>query len=299
MAEAAAGENVLANLMQLVLDIIPDNLLQGFQTDNDLQVIALAIFVGVVLLTLGKRSEKIAAGISIFADIVNKMMSFACRLLPLIVYFGILNMLLTSSFQITQIYRTVIAVLICFICVVASLLIQVRRRTEVPFRVLFKKQLPTLLINLSTSSQVAALPSNMKCCKEDFGIEPKLVDFALPLGIVVYMPCGAAFLGLTCCCVAPMSGIPIDAFFLVKLAVLAVIVAIAAPPIPGSAFAVLPILFSACGIPMDNYSIAIILATVLGYFLPMFNGYCIQLQLITIAHDLNLIDHEKLKQPLN
>ena len=49
----------------------------------------------------------------------------------------------------------------------------------------------------STSSQVTALPESMKCCKERWKIDERFTDFALPLGIVVYMPNGAILLGST------------------------------------------------------------------------------------------------------
>lgn len=286
--------DVIEKIVTLVLDIIPSNLVEGFSTDNDLQVIVISIFVGVAILSLGKKSDRICEAVSLLSDLVNKMMTFVCKLLPLIVFFGLINLFSSDASAFGQIYKVAIAFVLSVFVVVSSLFIRVRMKIKVPFSTLFKKQLPTTLINLTTSSQVAALPENLKCCKEKFGIDGKLIDFAVPLGIVVYMPNGAAFVGLTSLCVAFISGVPVDALFLIKNAIVAVIVAIAAPPIPGSAFAVMPIILSACGVPMDNYSVAVVLGTLLGYFLPVINGFSIQLEMLNMGLKLNKVNKETL-----
>ena len=79
--------------------------------------------------------------------------------------------------------------------------------------------------------------------------------------------------------------------------VMAIIVAIAAPPIPGSALTVFPIMLSVAGIPLDYYPVAIILGTVLGYFLPVLNGFCLQLEMVLIADKLDMIDRDVLREP--
>ena len=74
-----------------------------------------------------------------------------------------------------------------------------------------------------------------------------------------------------------------DVTTLVKLALVSIIVAIAAPPIPGSAFAVLPILFSACGTDASMMPLAIVVGSTVGYLLPAMNGYCLQQELLMTA----------------
>ncbi len=291
--DGVGGENVFAQLTQLVLDVIPDNLLECFVIDNDLQVIVLAIFIGIVLVMMGQKGEKITEGVSIVSQLVNNMMSIVCKLLPGVVYLGILNLLLRDMSDFSKIYKVGLVFILACAMVIAFLLIKAKLITKISMVKIFKYQLKTLLVNLTTSSQVAALPENSRCCKTDFGINSRLVDFSLPLYIVTYMPCGTCFIGLTAWSLAEISGTPVDISVIIKIAMVSVIIGIAAPPIPGSAFAVLPILFSSCGISLEFYSVAIILGTVIGYFLPAFNGYCMQLDLLITAKQLDMIDEEK------
>ena len=129
----------------------------------------------------------------------------------------------------------------------------------------------------------------MSCCKKKFRIENKMVDFALPFGIVVYMPNGAILLGTIVWVLSCMTSGPLDVFSVIKLALIATIVAIAAPPIPGSALAVLPIIFSACGTDLSLMPLAVIVASTVGYLLPAMNGYCLQLELFMTAKKTGMI----------
>lgn len=293
-AETVSGGGVVGQLVTLVLDMIPSNLFQCFASGNDLQVIVLAIFIGLVLLTVGNMSDRLSSGLNFLSDVVNKMMEIACKMLPVIVFAGVLQIFLTDMTGMGRLYKYVIAYLGSVIVIAISLYIRVAVNVKVsPFKI-FRAQVETLMINLTTSSQVAAMPANSRCCTEEFGLDEKLIDFSLPIGIVVYMPNGAAFIGLLAWVASDISGIPLDLVSIIKVAILAVIIAIAAPPIPGSAFAVMPILFSACGLDMQYYSIAIILGSTIGYFLPALNGYSMQLELLITGKQLGLADEKKL-----
>lgn len=51
------------------------------------------------------------------------------------------------------------------------------------------------------------------------------------------------------------------------------------------------------GIPNDFFPIAILLGTILGYFLPMLNGYCLQLHMLITGKQLDMVDEEILYTP--
>ena len=298
LSAAAEEGSVLGQTVQLVLDIIPNNLIQPFAIDNDLQVIAVAVFVGVVMLLLGGELHALNGLIGELSALVNKMMALVCRLLPLVVFLGIFNLLYTSDpADFVSIYKMFLLFIAVCAVVLGVTALRTCAVTKVPFGTLFRKMLPTLMINLTTSSQVAALPENMHCCKDKFGIDGKLVDFGLPLGIVVFMPCGAVFLCLTVTSLASLSGITLTLSAFIKIVIVSVILAIAAPPIPGSAFAVMPIMFTACGVPESVYPLAIVMGTIIGYLLPALNGMLLQMQLLMTAVKLEQVDRDVLRAP--
>lgn len=293
----SSGNNVVVELLHLVLDMIPGNILMPFTIDNDLQVIVLAIFIGVIMLGLGEKVGRVRNLIVEVGDLVNKMMMVICKLLPLFVYLGIADLILgdnlSNVYKISQIFiMTIIA------CSLLILLTCIRTKivTGQSWRKILEPQLPSLIINLTTSSQVAALPETIKCCRDKYCIDQKMVDFGIPLGIVIYMPNGAIFLGSMVWCLTVMENGPVDFTTALIIAVVSMVVAIAAPPIPGSAFAVMPILFSACGTPLTVMPLAVIVASTLGYLLPAMNGFCLQHELFMAAWRSDMVDKDRMIQ---
>ena len=295
LRSGSAGKNVFTDMLTLVLDMIPNNVIEPFATDNDLQVIVMSIFIGVIMLELGEKVTRVSSFISEVGDVVNRMMIAICRLLPFFVYLGISDLILGDRLSnISKVTQIVILSLVCQIPVILITIIRTVWMTKIPFGKLFSAQLPSLLINLTTSSQVSALPESIKCCRDKFGIDSKMVDFGLPLGIVIYMPNGAIMLGSIAWVLAVMTNGPLDSGAVFKVAFVSMVVAIAAPPIPGSAFAVMPILFSACGTDMSLMPLAVIVASTIGYLLPAMNGFCLQDELLMTAWKSDMVDRETL-----
>ncbi len=290
LGNAASGENVFIQLLNLVLEMIPNNLIEPFRIDNDLQVIVLAIYIGLVILFLGEKVSNVQTFISEAGDVVNRMMLILCKFLPLFVYLGVCNLVMSGKLKsVGQASKIIVISLLAQAITISYVIIRALISSKRSFKELFTAQLPPLMINLTTSSQVSALPFSMDCCKNKFGINDKLVDFGLPFGIVVYMPNGAILLGTVAWVLTSISAGPLDVATVIKIAIVAMVVAIAAPPIPGSALAVMPILFSASGTDPGMMPVAVIAASTVGYLLPAMNGYCLQLELLRLAKDTDMM----------
>ena len=244
----------------------------------------IAIFIGLIMLALGDKVRQLRALLDEVGNLFNRMMLTVCKLLPLFVYLGFSNLLLGGRFSELASVSKIISVFLpgafitIGITVVRTLIV-----TKRPFKWLFTAQAPALLINLTTSSQVSALPESMKCCKERWGIDEKFTNFGLPLGIVIFMPNGAILHGTIAWVLSAAFTGTVNPVTLGKIVFVAVIVDIAAPPIPGAAITVLPILFSACGVDISMMPLAVLVASTLGYLLPAMNGYCLQLELLMSA----------------
>lgn len=286
-AHSAGNGDVIKEIVQLVLNIVPSNLIEPFYTDNALQVVTLAVFFGVVILILANKLQGLIDIINQISTLINKMMLYICQAIPLIVYLGILATIRSGNInEALQCYKSIVLFIVSAILIISFVVIKVKRTTKGSVKPLLKACVPTAMINLATSSQVAAYPENSRCCKEDLGLNPKLVDFGLPLGMVTYMPNGAACLALCTWSMYIIEFGGLNIVHIVQLLFLATIVAIAAPPIPGSGVIVLPILFSGMGLSSDTLPLAIVFMTLLGYFLPLFNGFCLQMELLLTGRQL-------------
>lgn len=297
---SSTGGKLDGGLYKLLLDAVPDDLISPFQNNNNLQVMVLAIFFGVTLLLVKANIPSVSKWLSDLSTIVNKMMGLLCKLLPLLVYLGIVNMSSAENqVDMSVVLYGALAFIVSFVLVTGFVMIRTRKEVGVPLKLLIKKQWPSMMINLATSSQVTAFPESLKCCKERYGINPSLVDFAFPSGMVLYMPNGTALFAVAFWMLLVMGGTPFTVVLLLKFFLLLIIVIIAAPPIPGSALVILPIFMTTLGVSTDLMPLAILFVSILGYILPFLNGICLHFEILSGANKLNMVDRQVLEKNMD
>ena len=271
-------------VFELVVDMIPGNLIQPFATDDLLQIVALGVFLGVVLLIFKQKIQVITKFLEDLNGIINLAMSIICKTVPFLVFLGILHILLKGDFyQLADSWQIVLLCALCIAVIFVFLLTKTKLITKSSLVKDFKDQLPATIINLTTSSQITSFPEAYKCLVEKWGISNKIVDFLLPVCMVIYMPCGAVIIFYSLVYAVQLSGIIITFDLIIFGAILAIIVAIAAPPIPGSALVVMPIMLNYCNVAPEFIPIGIVMAALLCYFAPALNGYLLQLEILTVS----------------
>lgn len=92
----AQSGNQYSALYQMVLDIIPDNLFMPFTQGNTLQIMFIAIVIGIMMLQIGRDTQVVADLVEQLASIVDGIMGVISKLVPLFV-FGSLFMIVASS----------------------------------------------------------------------------------------------------------------------------------------------------------------------------------------------------------
>jgi len=173
------------------------------------------------------------------------------------------------------------------------LLISFRKKVN-PF-VFVKKIIPTFVIGLTTASSVAAFQTNINTCETKLGIDKKLVDIGIPLGQVVFMP-GAIMLFICASFgMAETFGVAITPTWMLTCTIISVVLAIAAPPIPGAALTCYTILFMQLSIPNDAIAVIIALNIILEFVATAANLFCLQSEMVDISGALDLLDEECLR----
>lgn len=292
-----AGTKIDGGLYKLLLDMIPDDLVTPFQSNNNLQVMVIAIFFGITLLLVQSNIPVVSKWLTDLSTVVNKMMGLLCKLLPLMVYLGIVNLSSSKSpVDMSVVIYGALAFIVSFVLVTGYVMIKTKKTVGVPLKLLLKKQWPSMVINITTSSQVTAFPESLKCCKERYGINPSLVDFAFPSGMVLYMPNGTALFAVAFWMLLVLGGTPFTPILLFKFFMLLIIVIIAAPPIPGSALVILPIFMTTLGVSIELMPLAILFVSILGYILPFLNGICLHLEILGAADKLGMVDRQVLEK---
>ncbi len=285
-----------SELMDMVLDIVPSNFFTPFTEGNPLQIIFVAVLIGMALLLLGEKVSVAATFVEQSNYVVQLIMEAISSLVPVFVFGSVFKMFLGDGFRLlAQAYKIVPVIILGTAVVMVCSLVLVCLRWKVGPMTLLKKTMPTFLIGLTTASSVAAYPTNQDCCEKQLGIDDRITRFGIPLGQVIYMP-GAAVLFLAAgLCMAEVYDVPITPAFLLTALFIGVMLAIAAPPVPGSALTCYTLLFAQLGVPMEAVAIMTALNVIFEFLATASDLFCLQLALTDLGGELEMLDTDTLR----
>ena len=287
-----------STIYQIILDIVPSDIVSPFLNGNTLQIIFLGAAVGIALLILGDRAAAVRTFIEQTNEVVQFLMEAIGDLIPLFVFFSLFA-LLGSDFgsELSGILKAiVITYALCpLMCLVFIGILATRRR--VSFRLLVQKLLPTFLIGLTTASSSAAFATNLETCEKKLGIPPMLAHFAVPLEQVLYMPSVAVAFVATCLCMAENFGTAITPAWLLTMIVVTGLLSLAMPPIPGGALTCYTVMFTQLGIPGEALALAVAINSMIDFIATASNLTCLQVEVTTVAGQLGMLDTECLRDP--
>lgn len=284
-----------SEIYQIVLDIVPSNIVSPFLEGNTLQIIFLGAAVGFALLVLGDRVSATRAIIEQMNEVVSLLMEAISSLIPVFVFFSLFS-LMGSDFgsEMVGIFK---ALAITFVlCPVLSLVFiaVLSVRYKVGFGLLVRKLLPTFLIGVTTASSAAAFATNMETCEKKLGIPETISHFAVPLGQVIFKP--GALIGFTavCLCMAENYGVSITPAWIVTMVIVTSLLSMAAPPIPGGALTCYTVMFTQLSIPMEAVAIAVAINSIIDFIMTANNLTCLQVEAVMASGGLNMLDKETL-----
>ena len=298
LAVGGAALSGFSTIYQIILDIVPSDIVSPFLNGNTLQIIFLGAAVGIALLILGDRAAAVRTFIEQTNEVVQFLMEAIGDLIPLFVFFSLFA-LLGSDFgsELSGILKAiVITYALCpLMCLVFIGILAARRR--VSFRLLVQKLLPTFLIGLTTASSSAAFATNLETCEKKLGIPPMLAHFAVPLEQVLYMPSVAVAFVATCLCMAENFGTAITPAWLLTMIVVTGLLSLAMPPIPGGALTCYTVMFTQLGIPGEALALAVAINSMIDFIATASNLTCLQVEVTTVAGQLGMLDTECLRNP--
>ncbi len=297
---AEAGNEISGNfseIYQMVLEIVPSDIISPFLNGNALQLVFLGICVGVALLILGERVSTAQNTLLQINEAVQFLMSALGKIIPLFVFLSLFNLVISdfdsgfsSMFKVLAIAIPGCLLLTLFYVFWAA------ARLKVSPVLLMRKLLPTYLIALTTASSAAALATNLETCVKELGIPKKIADFSIPLGQVLYKPGFVVGFFAMILCMAESYDIPITPLFLFMSILTIGLLSMAVPPIPGGPLSVFTVMFAQLGIPGEAIALAVAINAILDFFMTAAGVACLQVQVTLAADSVGMLDEKKLKK---
>ncbi len=255
-AELPEGTSI-TNIMNSILEIVPDNAIGAMAQGSILQVVFFALFTGITVNKLDlKSSTKIIDIIQVSSNLVFKMVHLIIQLSPLAAC------ALTAwviGIQGLEILINLIKLVLCAYLafgiqyLIFGLMIYVF--TNLSPKQFFRKSLEYQTISFSTSSSKAALPTTIKVCQEKLGVSKFSSSFVLPLGASINMDGIAIYITICALFFAQATGkiLGISDYSIIILT--GTLGSIGGAGIPGGTIVMLPMVLGAVGLPIEGIAL--------------------------------------------
>jgi Na+/H+-dicarboxylate symporter len=260
---AEASRQQAGRPLDFLVDMVPDNAFSALSNNKlMLQVIFLAIFLGISLLLVG---EKVAKPLKDFFDSLNdvvlKMVDLIMLTAPYAV-FALLSNVVASSGDPELLYAllfysgVVVSGLLLMICFYLVLVTLITKRNPLWF---LKKISPAQLLAFSTSSSAATLPVTMERVEEHLGVDKEVSSFVLPVGATINMDGTSLYQAVAAVFIA--QALDFDLTFTDQLMIVltALLASIGSAAVPGAGMVMLVIVLESVGFPADKLAIGLAL----------------------------------------
>lgn len=296
---AGGGTSELSSIFTMLLGIIPKNIFSPFVDGNTLQIIFLAVVIGIAMLFLGQKTGAVAKAVEQINYIVQFLIEFISRLVPYFIFIVIVKMIWSDTLSV---FLGVGRLFLIFGGTVILMVVGVVGYTSLKNRLspwtLIKKGLPTLIVAITTASSAAAFGTNTTICRKKLGISDTVTSFGIPLGIVTFKPTTALSFTVISMYFAESYGIKVSLSWFVIMMFAVGILALATPPIPGGAMTAYTVLFALIGVPAEALAVALTCDTIFDFICTGFDQFLMQYELLNQAGKLGMVDEKILKKAI-
>ncbi len=281
--------------IDMVLDIIPKNPIESLTSGNMLQIIFFALFLGVILASLGNHVPVITRFMNEANEVMMTMTFNVMKAAPVGVFALIAKTFSDIGFDgflpMIKYMLTVSGGLAIQLVAVYGLLLFIFTRTN-PF-VFFKRFSSVLGFAFSTASSGATVPVNIQTL-EDMGVSKKISSFTIPLGATINMDGTAIMQGVAVIFVAQAFGIHLELSDFLTVIGTATMASIGTAAVPGVGLITLAMVFNSVGLPVEGIGLIMGIDRVLDMARTAVNCSGDAVVTTIVAHQEGLFNKEEL-----
>ncbi|WP_077298793.1 dicarboxylate/amino acid:cation symporter [Virgibacillus pantothenticus] len=259
IGDASYEEEAAPPIMDTIVQIIPKNPIEAMSTGNMLQIIAFAIFIGVALAVLGKKTS----GIRNLFEQANEILIFLVNAIMKTAPYGAFALIasavgeagldaLGSMFM--YMFAVILALVLHGVITYSIAIKTLGKASPVKF---YKSFFPAMSVAFSTSSSSAALPVSMKMAQEKLGVKKSISSFVQPLGATINMDGTAIMQAVATVFIAQVYAEPLGLSQMLMVVLTATLASIGTAGVPGVGLIMLAMVLKQVGLPVDGIALII------------------------------------------
>ncbi len=292
-AASNSAETLEFSFVNFITDIIPADFVSPILNGNILQIIFVAILLGISLNKLGNEVSLVREGVENLNKVFTSMMSLIMFFVPPIAFFAMITLVLEFN---TEILMLISKLILCQLIIIAVMLalypILIWRVRKISSKQFFKKVPSLFPTAFATSSSMAVMPSMMTLCTNKLGISPKISSFVIPIGITIdatstmpcFVPASIMFMG--------MYGIDLELENLTLIALLSFLLAYGTPAVPAACVICIVTIVSYFGVPKEIAALLLCIDALSDRILTCLNIVSTMMIATILARSENLLDEK-------
>ncbi|WP_040977785.1 dicarboxylate/amino acid:cation symporter [Oceanobacillus jeddahense] len=229
------GEITEPSVADFFMNIVPSNLFQAISEGDIFATILFTVIFSVAIVIVGKEADPVKAFINSLSKVIFKILDFIMELTPIGIIFLMAFAIAEYGAGIFSalglyIFTAYFACIIVFILVMLIPVWLYSKFNPIDF---IKGIYKVWLVSLSTTSSAVTMPTTMRVTRNDFKVSESITNFVVPLGTTINMAGGAVSFSLLAVFVSDFYDIPLGVGQIIYLVMIATILNMAAPGIPG------------------------------------------------------------------
>ena len=285
------------SVLDLFLNIIPNDIFMPFVKGESPQLILMALVLGNALLLVEGKSDMIteifeqanSLGLIVAGWISRLAPYFVALLLVLEIWIG-------SPLEFIGIWKPFLMFLLISVVIMLIYILYVCTKKGVKFSIFIKKIYPSFMTALKSASVEYAFGENEMCCEQKLGISKPMTSYALPLGLIMFMPAASIAMLAFTMYAAAVYGVSVSLVWYIFAVILTVIVVVAEPPVSGVTLLAYAAIFSQLNIPSKALAVAMVANIVFNFFISAFNQAMLQAELVLQSDKAGMLNTEILRK---
>ena len=241
-------------LSEVLINIVPANVVESFASGNMLQIIFFSILFAISLLMVGEKAQKIAEGIEVLNEVMMNMVKIVMSVAPYAVF-----ALLAKA--VSQLGLELLAQLSVYVIVVITALLLHLFGTLMLLLKLFSGLNPkrflakirdAQIFAFSTASSNATIPVTLRSLTKRMGVDNSVASFTVPFGATINMDGTAIMQGVATVFIANIYGVELGLSGYLTVILMSVLASIGTAGVPGVGLIMLSMVFVQVGLPLEG-----------------------------------------------
>ncbi|WP_457808437.1 dicarboxylate/amino acid:cation symporter [Kushneria sp. EE4] len=257
-ASVSVPEN--PGLVQVLLNIVPSNIVSAFAEPNLLGIIFTAVVFGLALLfmrtggaqrDMGDHLYRLLEGLN---AVTMKVMAGVLHVVPIGVFAIVANTVSQQGLE--TILSLGDMVMVLYIALGVHLLVYcvLMKLFGVRLRDFFREARTPMATAFATQSSSGVLPLSLNAASR-MGLPQSLYGFSLPLGATINMDGAAIRIAISAVFAANVMGVPLDIATMAQIVLIGTLISIGTAGVPGAGIVMIATVFSQVGLPIETVAL--------------------------------------------